>query len=103
MRQTLSATLPKAKRLELMQAYACSGDEKLDFSSEIPYPRVTTVGVGGKDVCEVQVIADASRKKEIHLGWLAPDDLATKLRESLKDGGCAAVIRNTVGLVGQLF
>ena len=97
----LSATLPKAKRLELMRAYA--GNDNLDFSSNIPYPRVTTVGVRGKDVCEVQVMADASRKKTIHLGWLAPDDLATKLRESLKDGGCAAVIRNTVGLAQETY
>ncbi len=97
----LSATLPKAKRLELMEAYA--GVKNLDFSSKIPYPRVTKVGVGGKDVCEVQVMADASRKKTIQLGWLAPDDLATKLRESLKDGGCAAVIRNTVGLAQETF
>jgi CRISPR-associated endonuclease/helicase Cas3 len=90
----LSATLPKTRREAMIKAY-CGAVER--SGSEAKYPRIT---VGSPAACyeEMHVEADASRKRTVHLGWLNEGGLAEMLRESLKDGGCAAVIRNTVGL-----
>ena len=95
----LSATLPRDKRLKLLRAYAGDG---LPEPEDEPYPRVTSVAVGGcVDVRHVE--ADPDRAQTIQLGWLDEDGLAEKLRQSLADGGCAAVIRNTVGLAQETY
>ena len=39
----------------------------------------------------------------MRLGWVGEDGLADELRQSLASGGCAAVIRNTVGLAQETF
>ncbi len=90
----LSATLPRDKRLKLLRAYA---GRDLPEPEDKPYPRVTSVAVGTvPDVRHVE--ADPTRARTIRLGWLDEGGLVKTLRESLADGGCAAVIRNTVGL-----
>ncbi len=95
----LSATLPRDKRLKLLRAYAGEG---LPEPEEKPYPRVTSVGAGGRvDVRHVE--ADGDRAQTIRLGWLEEDGLVQMLRQSLADGGCAAVIRNTVGLAQETY
>jgi CRISPR-associated endonuclease/helicase Cas3 len=95
----LSATLPRDKRVRLLRAYA--GDEMPD-PRDADYPRITSVAVGGHaDVAHVS--ADPGRAKTIALGWLSEKDLIETLRKSLAHGGCAAVIRNTVGLAQDSF
>ena len=95
----LSATLPKDKRLALLRAYA--GDEVQEAEGK-PYPRVTSVTVGG--VPEVMhVEADKTRAKTVNLGWVTEDQLIEQLKIALADGGCAAVIRNTVGLAQETY
>ncbi len=93
----LSATLPRDKRLKLLRAYA--GNE-LEEPENKPYPRVTTIAMGGLPVPE-HVEADADRAQTIRLGWLDEWSLVQMLQQSLAGGGCAAVIRNTVGLAQE--
>ncbi|MDB5311575.1 MAG: CRISPR-associated helicase Cas3 [Gemmataceae bacterium] len=97
----LSATLPKDKRLALLRAYTSVEIE--DENEEIPYPRVTTVAVGVNTASVVHVPADETRKKDIHLGWVKEGGLVYELKTALKDGGCAAVIRNTVGQAQETY
>jgi len=47
--------------------------------------------------------ADPARARTVALGWLKDSDLAEMLRQSLANGGCAAVIRNTVGLAQETY
>src|SRR5262249_5853291 len=69
---------------------------------EVPYPRVTAVAIGsGTQVRHVE--ADPARARVIGLGWLDASGLAEKLRQALANGGCAAVIRNTVGLAQETY
>lgn len=95
----LSATLPKEKRLALLRAYA--GDE-VNESEDKPYPRVTSVTVGGPATVE-HVDADPDRAKTVKLGWVAEHELIGRLQAALANGGCAAVIRNTVGLAQETY
>jgi CRISPR-associated endonuclease/helicase Cas3 len=95
----LSATLPQDKRLKLLRAYA-GGD--VEEPAHVEYPRVTSVGVGGP--AEVRhVEADPARARTVRLGWLDEAALACRLRTALADGGCGAVIRNTVGLAQDTY
>jgi CRISPR-associated endonuclease/helicase Cas3 len=96
----LSATLPRNKRLELMKAYA--GDA-LPEPEDVDYPRVTCVAVGDKRADVRHFAADTKRAQTIQLGWLDESALAETLRQSLANGGCAAVIRNTVGLAQETY
>jgi CRISPR-associated endonuclease/helicase Cas3 len=95
----LSATLPKEKRLKLLKAYA---GEDTPEPEDQKYPRVTTVSVRGRPE-STHVEADPGRARTVRLGWTNGDSLVTTLRESLADGGCAAVIRNTVGLAQETY
>jgi CRISPR-associated endonuclease/helicase Cas3 len=96
----LSATLPRDKRLKLLRAYA---GEDVPEPADVPYPRVTTVAAGGAEAKGQPVEADPSRSRTVQLEWLSEGGLACSLREALADGGCAAVIRNTVGLAQATF
>lgn len=97
----LSATLPKEKRARLIDAYAGC---KLPEPEHKDYPRVTTVAVGDPhaDVRGIPA-ADPPRKSTVHLHWLKEGELVEKLQLALKHGGCAAVIRNTVGLAQATY
>jgi CRISPR-associated endonuclease/helicase Cas3 len=95
----LSATLPRDKRLKLLRAYA--GDDMAEPEG-VAYPRVTSVAVGGPpQVRPVQ--PDPARGRTVLVGWTQEDALPDRLRETLASGGCAAVIRNTVGLAQETY
>ena len=96
----LSATLPSAKRRELLEAYSGSTVGELATT----YPCVTSVRAGQDEVPVVTPFeADKSRHKTFSLGWVEDGGLVGKLKEALSDGGCAVVIRNTVGLGQETF
>jgi CRISPR-associated endonuclease/helicase Cas3 len=96
----LSATLPRAKRLQLMKAYA--GDA-LPEPDDVPYPRVTHMAVDGERAKVTPFDADPERAQTIQLGWLDESALAETLRQPVANGGCAAIIRNTVGLAQETY
>jgi CRISPR-associated endonuclease/helicase Cas3 len=98
----LSATLPKEKRQKLLQAYAL-GRAELDYADRA-YPRVTVLRPGASCPIEVKhVEADPARSRTIALSWKRSENLADEIKTVLADGGCAAVIRKTVGLAQETY
>jgi CRISPR-associated endonuclease/helicase Cas3 len=94
----LSATLPTEKRRALIDAYAPGAVLTGESAS---YPRLTIVRPGAFE--ERHVKADPHRARTVQLGWLKEDRVADELRQSLATGGCAVVIRNTVGLAQETY
>ncbi|MFD8494824.1 CRISPR-associated helicase Cas3' [Amycolatopsis sp. NPDC059657] len=95
----LSATLPSRRRAELLRAYESGTGGTGTSPTEDPgYPVVT--GSAGVAPELIEQVGDSS---DIAVDRL-PDDLDTLvayLRTHLADGGCAAVVRNTVGRVQE--
>jgi CRISPR-associated endonuclease/helicase Cas3 len=95
----LSATLPREKRLQLLRAYA-----GYDLPEPEPesYPRVTWYSA---EYCAAvtPIKVDECRSRTVEVAWLDESDLGAHLQESLVCGGCAAVIRNTVGQAQQTY
>ncbi|MFC8981014.1 CRISPR-associated helicase Cas3' [Streptomyces sp. NPDC057411] len=109
----LSATLPAARRRELVEAYAGAGagagggevmatgglttQEAFDaVASAGEYPLLTAVTAGGSPV--MRRPGASGRGVCVRLERLddEPTVLADRLAEELQDGGCALVVRNTV-------
>lgn len=88
----LSATLPDARRQELMAAYRGQTPGPPDHPG---YPVVSATGAPARTVPLPESVV------EVSLDRLADDlpALADYLRHHLDGGGCAAVVRNTVGRV----
>ncbi|MBN1319014.1 MAG: CRISPR-associated helicase Cas3', partial [Anaerolineales bacterium] len=94
----LSATLPHATRRQLLTAYA--GEGTAEPTEEI-YPAVTWAADG--KIGTIQIPDGDERILEIRwTGW-EPECLVTLLSEELKDGGCAAVICNTISRAQQVY
>jgi len=92
----LSATLPSAQRQELVDAYRSGlGLDSEPLPVDTSYPSISTATETGLVVTS-PTAGDVDN--HVELKWLADDDeaLLELLVESLVDGGCAAVIRNTV-------
>ncbi len=94
----LSATLPSGKRRELLEAYAGGPVAP----PAVDYPRLTVVRPGAEPPADAEHIP-AQPREPIRLEWHDPTALASKLTVALAQGGCAAVIRNTVGLAQQTY
>jgi CRISPR-associated endonuclease/helicase Cas3 len=94
----LSATLPEKTRRELLQAY--SGTPTADIPA-IPYPAVTWAMAGQIGVVPLEI----SETRTLSLEWVqnAPEAIAEQLGRELQEGGCAAVICNTVGRAQEMF
>ena len=95
----LSATLPPARRLALLNAYrrgrGSSGVSAESVDGMIGYPAVSTVSSTGVRVHEIADEAEVP-KRIIPTSIGSPQELAELLDRELADGGCAVVIRNTV-------
>ncbi|MFF9345399.1 CRISPR-associated helicase Cas3' [Streptomyces sp. NPDC014773] len=96
----LSATLPPARRRELVEAYAGTGEETGTAFDEVAaageYPLLTAVAPGGAPL--LRRPAASGRAVPVRLERLDDDldVLADRLEDELADGGCALVVRNTV-------
>lgn len=105
----LSATLPKSRRESLMRAYLSGqqGTPQPGLGSKewraVPYPRVTWSDEQGIDAVSVK----ASRRSGRTLYLKGVEDDEAKVRdllvEELADGGCAAVICNTVRRAQEMY
>jgi CRISPR-associated endonuclease/helicase Cas3 len=101
----LSATLPNARREQLLEAYARGAGWLLpETPTSVDYPRITWASADGWGA---QHIAATSKRARVTLEWLAKpgelDELGRLLSEELRDGGCAAVICNTVGRAQEVY
>lgn len=96
----MSATMPHGQRQELADAYrrGC-GAEPVAVPEDAPYPAVTTVDRHGLDLVASPDDMPEEPERVIEVVCLNDElnSLAFVLREQLADGGCAAIIRNTVG------
>lgn len=94
----LSATLPAQTRRELLRAYLGSPDLSVP---DIPYPAITWAM---DDRIEV-VPLEASASRTVTLEWIGSesDAITHCLAEALREGGCAAVICNTVKRAQELY
>lgn len=94
----LSATLPAARRAELVHAYDSGrAAETVPLPEDPGYPVVIASGL------PTRAVPASGTARPVHVERL-PDDLGTLvdlLREALVDGGCAVVVRNTVGRVQE--
>jgi CRISPR-associated helicase Cas3/CRISPR-associated endonuclease Cas3-HD len=94
----LSATLPWSQRQELADAYRRGlGRSPVAITADAPYPGLTTVSAAGVTVASPSAEREASRLIEVRCLDDDLDTLAATLEGLLIEGGCAAVIRNTVG------
>lgn len=100
----LSATLPVARRAQMIAAYEnlpiLEASSDVDITSNA-YPLVVGAdGFGGRSAFQVP---PSSRATSVRLDHL-PDgleELVSYLRGRLAEGGCAVVVRNTVGRVQE--
>jgi CRISPR-associated endonuclease/helicase Cas3 len=97
----LSATLPRTRREQLLKAYVGSDVVVLN---ETGYPRVSVVQPG-KPVRELTFGVDPLNHKTLHLHRVVDDlpRLVERLAKELAEGGCACVIRNTVGKAQETY
>lgn len=100
----LSATLPKVQKNALLGAYR-RGLGQANVAqpvNETSYPRISWYNGSAIDVKKIDTSAET--RKDLILQWVNgrfPDgitdfELGERLQEALQDGGCAAVICNTV-------
>lgn len=105
----LSATLPAEKRARLLAAYrnSATGDVALPTEEDAVYPRISWVS--GERSGSRTVVASERGRKRLGIHWLElnasepDDDLAERLDLALRNGGCAAVICNTVRRAQEVF
>lgn len=99
----LSATLPAARRRSLLHAWGGNETIEVDHTSATPgaYPAITwRCGEGGGTV------DFAAPTRTVHLRWVDAERRATLAQEldaALRDGGCAAVICNTVRSAQEMY
>jgi CRISPR-associated endonuclease/helicase Cas3 len=98
----LSATLPASTRQALLTAYAAGrGQQAAPGDPAAVYPRLSWVTAEGADACHVEGATD--RRLGIRQFNQKDDTWIPALREALADGGCAAVVLNTVTRAQQVF
>ncbi|WP_257004199.1 CRISPR-associated helicase Cas3' [Streptomyces sp. SA15] len=93
----LSATLPAARRRQMVEAYAGVAETEAEsVAVEGAYPLLTAITPGGVPV--VRCPEASARTTDVRLERLADglDVLADRLESELVDGGCVLVVRNTV-------
>ena len=110
----LSATLPNARRADLLRAYAEGTGHALDTSIPLPtapYPRLSWVENGVAGAVPISGVSPRSTKR-VRVVWVdgtvpeadtADFPLGELLRERLANGGCAAVICNTVARAQAVY
>lgn len=101
----LSATLPPERRRELLDAYrrgqgATTANTALDKA--IGYPVISTVTAGEVRIHEIEGEPEVT-KQIIPTQVASAEEIAKLLEQELADGGCAVVIRNTVGEAQETY
>lgn len=94
----LSATLPEGTRLELLEAFQPSA--RLD-APRAEYPRLSVND--GRAIHTLTLGEYKSRTVYLEKVLYAPQDWIGRLREKLAQGGCAAVICNTVDRAQEVY
>lgn len=105
----LSATLPSKRRRDLLGAYAKGAGWALPAIEHTPYPRITYASLAASGSIPITATAKARSLQiewvsgELPAGEQAEFRLADALQNVLRDGGCAAVICNTVRRAQEMY
>ena len=91
----LSATLPQKYRFNLIQAYLNKRNmnESADWCNATGYPLFTWTD--GEQVCQKQMSL-GGKKEIVQVIRIKDEECMEILKNSLKDGGCAGIILNTI-------
>jgi len=94
----LSATLPASTRMRLISAYTGRPIE-----DDVCYPAITWATADRQGVVPVET--SPVGRRTVRLEWIggAADSIAATLKKELDNGGCAAVICNTVGRSQEVY
>ncbi|MCS6883975.1 MAG: CRISPR-associated helicase Cas3' [Acidobacteriota bacterium] len=95
----LSATLPADKRNSLVKAYLKGLSEEGSWHTSGSYPSITWATKQDIGTIEIRT----SQQKLINLCSVTLESLGEALKEALADGGCVAVICNTVERAQEVF
>lgn len=93
----LSATLAEEGRKSIVQAY-CGTSE---ISNNNDYPRLTLASKNKP--AHVIPLSWKEKDRELKISWLEDSSLEICLKDKLVDGGCAAVICNTVREAQEIY
>jgi len=101
----LSATLPTSRRMMLGQAYRRGrGDVAAEGETgPAAYPRITWLEGGELRAAHVPAAARSKRSLKLKQILDSPEAVTDLLLNALTDGGCAAVICNTVGRAQEMY
>ena len=107
----LSATLPKNKRDSLIKAYLKGleqfkdGENLINTGEKDEYPRISyaTKKMPEKTFRVCGLKTSDQNTKTLCLEWKDEDNFVNELKEKLIDGGCAAIICNTVDKAQTLY
>jgi CRISPR-associated endonuclease/helicase Cas3 len=102
----LSATLPNEKRTALLKAYMRGLNRELTTEEELQldarYPRLSWASAATHSAQTIEV-SDRIRRT-LKIEWIDESvPLGQRLKDILSDGGCAAVICNTVNRAQQVY
>jgi CRISPR-associated endonuclease/helicase Cas3 len=96
----LSATLPVKRRQELIEAYTkVYTDMNLKSCDSLAYPVLTWTDFDGVMQKEIKI---SLPDKFVSVNRINEEDMTDILKDKLSDGGCAAVIVNTVAYAQKL-
>lgn len=102
----LSATLPSEKRRDLLNAYLRGLGRAHNKEMPLPegkYPRITWSAKSGIRADTVEASTETRRKLGVEWLPVDPESLPDYLLNELRDGGCAAVICNTVRRAQEVY
>lgn len=91
----LSATLPRARRRQLLAAFGAG----VETAPDVPYPRL--LSVQGGEVASRSF--PPARTTDLLLRRVERSRLADSLVEALGEGGCAALVCNTVRTAQEMY
>lgn len=103
----LSATLPRRSRAAMIEAFADGiGTEHVEFKADSApsYPRIALMTAAGIEQSEIARDGPPRELAVEHRGTASdPKAIAAEVVSSIKLGGCAALVCNTVALAQERF
>lgn len=99
----LSATLPSGRRERLVAAYSRGMDSTAEPAPPPPYPRLTWVGASASGAEHAEPSERSVRSLALDRVADSTEGLSSALSRALRDGGCAAVICNTVARAQEVY
>lgn len=108
----LSATLPRKKRDALVKAYLKGLGQKFENGEDLTntgetdlYPRISYATAAMKDkTFKIRHLETSGQNtKTLHIEWKDETNFTRELKTKLENGGCAAIICNTVDRAQKLY